>query len=451
MLKKCHICKPWFSMLGDRFPNFLSRMGISFEILSIFAKKIRLPMIRSNFLPLAFLLFLVCACAQNISKETEQERIPIFVYHAIPEKFTDVEHYQEMADAGITLSTPVLDSIDFIIKALDYSAATGTKALVSCNDFENRTEEFVAKVKDHPGLGGYFLADEPGTGSFEWLAEWVESIRKIDLDTTHLLYVNLLPIYAFSGEEEYREHLETYCDKMPLPYISFDYYPVLWDKENERVVVSPFWYQNLQMVADMAKKTGRRFSGFALATAHSLFPVPTMAHLRFQTYTNLAYGAQSLQYFTYYTPKCYDENDFHLGPITRKGKRSQVYEILREMNRELQQRAFVFMGSKMESVYHLGDSLPVGTTALRELPAHFLQLDTHGKNALVSTLSKGNEKFVVLVNGSPVDPLSVDIETDSVVKRVRRDGSLVRADLYDVEYSIEPGSCEIFTYSTLSR
>ena len=50
-----------------------------------------------------------------------------------------------------------------------------------------------------------------------------------------------------------------------------------------------------------------------------------------------------------------------------------------------------------------------------------------------------------------VDPLSVDIETDSVVKRVRRDGSLVRADLYDVEYSIEPGSCEIFTYSTLSK
>ena len=408
-------------------------------------------MLRLNILSWAFVLLFVCACAQDINKEAEQECIPIFVYHAIPEKFTDLEHYQEMADAGITLSTPVLDSIDFILKALDYSATTGTKAVVSCSDFENRTEEFVAKVKDHPGLGGYFLADEPGTGSFERLAEWVERIRKVDPDTTHLLYVNLLPIYAFGNEEEYREHLETYCNTMPLPYISFDYYPVLWDKENEQIVVSPFWYQNLQMVADMAKKTGKRFSGFALATAHSIFPIPTMAHLRFQTYTNLAYGAQSLQYFTYYTPKSYDENNFHLGPITCKGKRSQVYEILRDMNKELQQRAFVFMGSNMESVYHLGDSLPVGTTALETLPAHFLQLDTHGRNALVSTLSKGNEKYVVLVNGSPVDPLIVDIETDSLVQRVRRDGSLVRADLYDVNYSIEPGSCEIFTYSISSE
>lgn len=395
-----------------------------------------------------YILFHVCACAEINNKEEANCKIPIFVYHAIPEKFTDLEHYQEMADAGITLSSPVLDSVDFILKALDYSAATGTKAVVSCENFEERTEEFVTRVKDHPGLGGYFLADEPGTGSFEWLAEWVERIRKTDPDTTHLLYVNLLPIYAFSGEKEYREHLEAYCEKMPLPYISFDYYPVLWDKENEQIVVSPFWYQNLQIVADMAKKTGRRFSGFALATAHSLFPIPTMAHLRFQTYTNLAYGAQSLQYFTYYTPKCYDENDFHLGPITRKGKRSLVYELLREMNQELQQRAFVFMGSKMESVCHLGDSLPVGTVELKELPVHFLQLDSHGRNALVSTLRRGNETFVVLVNGSPTDPLPIDIETDSLVNRVRRDGTLVRANLYDVEYSIEPGDCEIFTYRT---
>ena len=385
------------------------------------------------------------------------EEIPVFAYHALPQKFTTVERFREMKDCGITFFSPVMDEDSAIRQCLDTAAVVGVKAVVNSMELENSPETFASKFKDHPGLGGYFIADEPGTDGLKYLGEWISRIQKVD--STHFCYVNLLPVYAF-GEEAYEKHLDAYCENVPLKYISFDYYPVLYDKENNRTIVSPYWYENLKMVSDHASSTGRTFSGFALTTAHALFPVPTLAHIRFQFYTNLAYGAQSLQVFTYWTPKEYGENDFHLGPITRAGKRSLAYELVREVTQEIQKRAFVFMGSKLVDVSFLPSAnydLPVGTKPLESLPEHFLALncvDTgikdswldHPTGVLVSTLKKGSTTYVVLVNGSPTEPVSVTIETDDAVSRIRRDGSIVKASLYDTLYCIEPGSAEIFSY-----
>lgn len=408
---------------------------------------------------------LLTGCSSQPAADAPEE-IPIFAYHALPQKFTTVERFREMKDCGITFFSPVMDEDSAIRQCLDTAAVVGVKAVVNGIELENSPETFVSKYKDHPGLGGYFLADEPGTDGLEWLGEWIDRIRSVD--STHFCYVNLLPVHAF-GEEEYARHLETYCSEVPLPYISFDYYPVLFDKSNGRTIVSPFWYQNLQMVSDMAASTGRTFSGFALTTAHSLYPVPTLAHIRFQFYTNLAYGAQSLQVFTYWTPKEYGENDFHLGPITRAGKRSLVYELLREAAQEIQKRAFVFKGSEQVDVSFLpseNSDIPIGTKPLERLPEHFAALECHASvsgtstNArtsdrdyespsngiLVSTLKKGSTTYIVLVNASPTEPVSVTIETDDSVSRIRRDGSTVQASLYDTLYTLEPGSAEIFSY-----
>lgn len=388
-------------------------------------------------------LTLFLSCANKKEPIPAKEEIPIFAYHGMPLKFTTTERFKEMKDCGILYFSAIMDEEDAIRQCLDTAAAAGVKAVIDDKQLEKEPEEFVRKFKDHPGLGGYFLADEPGTEGFKWIGEWAKRIRSID--TTHFCYVNLLPIYAL-GEDEYEKHLSTYCKEVPLPYISFDYYPVLFDKENQKVVVSPFYYQNLQIVSDWARKTGRTFSGFALTTAHAIFPIPTSAHLRFQFYTNLAYGAQSLQIFTYWTPKEYGENDFHLGPLTRKGKRSQVYELLREVTQEIQNRAFVFLGAKMQSVCYQGDTIPKGTKPLETLPPHFSELQCHGGGVLISTLRKGNNTYIVMVNGSPTDPLSINIATDENVMRIRKDGSLVSASLYDSSYTIEPGAAEIFSY-----
>ena len=74
-------------------------------------------------------------------------------------------------------------------------------------------------------------------------------------------------------------------------------------------------------------------------------------------YTNLAYGAQCLQYFTYWNSTGVKEN----GPVNPPGEKSPVYDIVREMNAEVQARAGVFVGATVEDVSHIGIPWPEGT------------------------------------------------------------------------------------------
>ena len=198
-------------------------------------------------------------------------------------------------------------------------------------------------------------------------------------------------------------------------------------------------------MAAESERTGKPFWAFALSTAHMEYPVPTMGQLRLQMYSNLAYGAQALQYFTYWNPGT-ETWDFHQAPVNQQGLRSRAYEEVRTLNQELQRRAAVFMGCRVLSVRHLGAEIPQGTRRLDTLPPHFLQIDSRGRGALVSHLVNGNLNYVVIQNTSPNRGICVDIRTDSQVKRLRTDGTEVQASLYEAEHYLEPGMVEIFCY-----
>jgi hypothetical protein len=115
---------------------------------------------------------------------------------------------------------------------------------------------------------------------------------------------------------------------------SFDFYPVLKDHRSKK------WFENLEQFSDEAKKAGKPFWAFALTTNYDdghLTP-QTLAALRLQVYSNLAYGAQGIQYFTYWSatssnvPSIGDQRG---APISASGKRSVVYDRVKLMSREI--------------------------------------------------------------------------------------------------------------------
>jgi hypothetical protein len=126
-------------------------------------------------------------------------------------------------------------------------------------------------------------------------------------------------------------------------------------------------------------------------------------------YSNLAYGAQGLQHFTYWNPGT-EVWDFHDAPILPDGKRSPVYDMIREVNYELQKRGFVFMRSRVLWARHTGTVLPAGTTRLTELPFMVKELDTHGDGAVVSFLQKGDTFYLVIVNADIHKTMNLTIE-----------------------------------------
>jgi hypothetical protein len=228
--------------------------------------------------------------------------------------------------------------------------------------------------------------------------------------------------------------------------LSFDHYPVIRAGQSG-AALRPQWYENLEAVSAAARKADKPFWAFALATAHGPYPVPEISHLRVQIYSDLAYGAQAIQYFTYWTPTPEVWN-FHEGPVTADGKRTAVYDRVRQMNQEVQSLRGVFLGARVRSVGHPGDKLPAGTKAYQP-SAPVRELRTPGGGAVVSRLANRGREFLVVINRDVQHDVSLEVTLDgsAAVQRVEKDGSL--RDLGGdpkVQTKIGPGDAAIFAW-----
>ena len=370
----------------------------------------------------------------------EKVELPILAWYSIPEENISLERFQELKEAGFNVNLSSVGSFDKALASLDYGEQTGVKIVFSCHDMWEDPEGTAAKVKDHPALFGYSLGDEPNNARFPVLADMADRLRSVDPD--HVIYVNLFPNYAPDEVlgSTYPEHVRKYIEEVRPPLVSFDFYPVTEDGIRER------WWENLEVISRESAAAGLPFWAFALSTSHKPYPIPTMASLRLQFYTDLAYGAQGLQYFTYWNPVP-GTWDFHDAPIDLDGNRTPVYDLVKAMNAELQARADIFVGDKVLQVRHTGETVPPGVTPLTDLPEPLTALDTHGKGAVVSLLENGGFRYLMLVNRSLDEGFDYDIAFARKVERIGRDGKAVKVPAKGTQtFHLEEGDCAIFRW-----
>lgn len=377
-------------------------------------------------------------------------QIPILAWFGIPAGETSVERYQEMKDAGITHSLSFFSNIEEMQKALDIAAKVGIKMIVSCPELKSDPEKTVRRFMNHPAVAGYHLIDEPGMALFKQLGDWGRRIQSVD--SKHFCYANLFPDFADStqlGTKNYLQYLEACVRQIPIQFLSFDYYPVLKDR------LSKTWYKNLEQVSDEAQKAGKPFWAFALTTnfdeAH-LTP-QTLASIRLQVYSDLAYGAQGIEYFTYWSATSVNSpssEDQRGAPISASGKRSVVYDRVKLMSQEIKNLSGVFLGSKVMWVRHTGKGMiPEGTVRLTTLPNHIKVLDTNGAPALVSLLKNGSNTFFVVVNKDFLNSINLTVYGDDSVKKVLKDGTIVPASAYESSMELGPGDAAIYMFPTI--
>lgn len=397
-------------------------------------------------------LFLIWIClfpiySRSQSLKSSIEQIPILGWYGVSPKESTVERFIEQKESGITHNFTIFASVDELAVAMDAAAKAGIKMIIHCPELAKEPEKIVRRFMNHPALAGYFLRDEPGRSSFSELGEWARKIQAID--HKHFCYLNLLPNYASKealGTETYREHVHLFIKEVPLELLSFDHYPIVMDPSGNRVVRGE-WYENLEIFSDEARKAGKPFWAFALTVAHGPYPVPTPGEIRLQVYSNLAYGAQGIQYFTYWTPSINEGFDFHHAPIDYDTKkRTEIYDYITQINREIKSLSGVFLNSGVVSVAHTGASIPQGTKRLDKLPAVIKSFETEGEGAIVSVLKKGSKSFLVIVNRDFKNNMLVTLEGDPKLKRVLKDGSEVFANAYINKLPVSPGDVLIYSW-----
>lgn len=367
-----------------------------------------------------------------------EEYIPIMSWFSIPADQTTVERYQELAECGFNINFSHFYHLSDLQKSLDVAEEVGVKVMGMSNELYYQTDSAVNLIKDHPALYGYFLRDEPLPPAFPELGAWAQRIK--DADDTHPIYLNLFPSYVDTNAFgcSYREYVRRFIEEVKLPMVSFDNYPITTDG------VRQMWYENLMIIAEESEKAGLPFWAFSLSVPHWNYPEPTLASIRMQMYTNLAYGASGLQYFTYWTPGPDDFFHYHDAPITYDGQRSDQYYKVQTVNKEIKARSGVFVGSKVVSVAHTGETVPPGCPALTEMPAHVKSLITSPEGAVVSLLEKGSFNYLVVVSRSLEAPITLDVEFDTKACMVDREGKLVKVAKGVNSFTIEDGDVAIF-------
>ena len=350
-----------------------------------------------------FLPFLFCL---PVSVAAE---IPILGFIGAYSADHRLEDYRAMRDAGFDVSVDGYDSIGEITLSLNRARQVGIKLMVAGRQIMDFPAETAGAVRHHPALFGYMLGDEPRMADFDTYKHRYHAIRAAD--STHLCYQNLFPYYGDElletiGAASYEEYLRKFSE-IPLPQISFDFYPI-WDYD-----IRPTWYYTLEAVRRESLRTGVPFWAFVLSTPHVGYPQPTLEMLRLQIYSNLAYGAQAIQYFTFRTPPPDDTYDYHNGPITLEGQKTETYNIVRDMNRELHEVIPFFDGCTVERVGHLLE-VPLGTERFKGMPRGLRRLKVVGtRGAVVSVLRQGDKRYLAVVNKDFETDLRVDIAFSS--------------------------------------
>lgn len=321
-----------------------------------------------------------------------------------------------MAAAGFTVSHSSAGADPQAVRrALDVAAEAGVRLLLVHpayhvgDDYElteARRREIAEVVKiagSHPGLYGYHLRDEPRFQLLPRLAQVCDYVRS--LDAYHLIYINHFPPIRGWGAPTVEAFWRGYIERCRPTMLSYDHYPVQVGTDAEvardghlphvfaadKIVVKPDFFEALELLRTLSTQHRIPFWAFTCAVRHGAYPTPTEGHLRFQLFSDLAYGAQGLQYFTYAHDRAMVRPD---------GTTTETWEIARRINREVHTLAPVLKGLTNLGVWHHGPPW----SGTRTLPGgdEPLSLAVEGDPAVVGQFARGDgQRFALVANRNP--------------------------------------------------
>lgn len=339
---------------------------------------------------------------------------------------------QKMVECGINTYLGWRETYNELEVILNAADKVGINVIVSSPELETDTKNMVERLTSHESFYGYHIEDEPEVSEFPILADRINKILKYD--TEHPCYVNVYPNWAWGGENGYLSKLRKFLKEVPVPFLSFDNYPIR--NVNGKIEVRSDWYHNLEDIRTAAKEAKMPFWSFALALSHSIpdskYPVPTLAQLRLQQFSNMVYGAVAFQYFTGW------------GYIQNGNIVQHVFDIVKQVNSELKSMEKIFLGANIKGVWHTGDNIPSGTKQLNILPSGVTKLQTSATGAIVSSFTNNGKNYMAVVNKNCEGPmaLSVGFKVDNVVT-IAKGGA--QAPVQE-NYQIEAGDILIFCW-----
>jgi hypothetical protein len=321
-----------------------------------------------------------------------------------------------MAEAGFTIShSSAGTKIKDILHALDVAHNNNIRLMLRhpawhINDNftlnETRKEEIkemVLAVRDHPGLYGYHLRDEPLFPMLDTIAAAKHFINS--LDNYHTCYINHNPPIYTCGAPTIEYFWQYFIEQTQPDFLSYDHYPITVGTQSqinasieepnvfpeEKIIVKPDYFECLELIRNFSVRINIPFWAFTCSVRHGPYPTPTEGHIRFQLMNDLAYGARGLQYFTY----AHDE-----ALVRTDGSHTETWEIARRVNGDIHRLSLILTKLRNIGVWRTG-SLWSGTRKLPFTTEH-LGINCEGDPVTMGFfVDPDNLRYVLIVNGNP--------------------------------------------------
>jgi hypothetical protein len=240
---------------------------------------------------------------------------------------TNEEAAQKMIDAGI--KTVILDGENFLdlttpgnaVKTRQIIEFFWSKGLQTIAYGSNLVDNGgYPDFSDCEGFVGFLVYDEPTPSEINKIASFVESFESVYADTGVTFMANLFPSYCTEFQngggswynkevsikkDAYKQYLKDYCDKVLSKvsgekWLSMDSYPIFAD-----------YSLHATFLFDLAMT--KYYSLYAGATSHAVLQasgweedgqdeknrMPTEAEMRMQAYTAMAFGIDSISWWSY--------------------------------------------------------------------------------------------------------------------------------------------------------
>lgn len=375
---------------------------------------------------------------------SQNSDLSIVAFQGIPGQYTNDKNYEILKKAGFTVNLHMYKNISEVQKALDLCEKYDLKLIFSINDFAAHLDPYISQVKDHPALLGYYIEDEPNADRFSELSKIVKKIYS--LDKKHITYINLYPNYANNEQlkvRSYEQYVNTYLKMVNPNILSFDHYPLVNN------IIRNGYYKNLETIKKNALLFNKPFWAFACSVIHFNYLKPTVAGIKFQQFSNLLYGAKGLQYYSYWgvNDAFTKANNYSFAIVDEQGVPTPTYYVVKVVNQQIKNLSWIFSKSKVDSIYHMGKEIPEGTTRMNFVPKKFKIFKSFDRKALISFMSVGNKKFVIVQNKDIFTPMPFNYQALSGVSVVdSNNGKIKNISTEETIYSIPPGDILIFTY-----
>ena len=298
-----------------------------------------------------------------MNKRMDRNRLNIGAYHLRPYARTEA-HVKDVADCGIDFvvcmdnDRPALDlfhkyGVGAIVSGIvpGWWGGDGSNAgkLAMTNPME-KYEAACASFVDHPAIWGIDVGDEPSALDFPYYGKVIDYVNRAF--SNQFAYLNLYPNYASVsgnnaqetvnqlGTATYEEHIRRYCECVPSDYLCYDFYLYSINVAKH--------YENLRVVADACRNTGR--SMWIVLQVNSHRPEEWMSenNLRFQAYTSMAFGVENIIW------ACYTAGWWHNQVLDDQGNQTEQYGKLKRVNAQIRTIADEYMKYRRVSTHFVG-------------------------------------------------------------------------------------------------